>query len=112
MNNVNDHEQINTPSCTNLTDFAKTTAFIDSAASISLVGRKALCKIEEAQERNKTLGILNGATMETTQTVQLLLEKFPKVALKTYRVPNITTNMVVVNELCDAAAQSTSINTE
>ena len=67
VNNLNDHEQNNTPGCTNPTNFAKMTAFVDSAPSISLVGRKALCKIAEVQDRNKTLGIPNGATMETTQ---------------------------------------------
>ena len=41
VNNLNDREQNDTPGCTNPTDFAKTTAFIDSAASISLVCRKA-----------------------------------------------------------------------
>ena len=44
VNNLNDHEQHDTPGCANPNNFAKTTAFIDSAASISLVGRKALCK--------------------------------------------------------------------
>jgi hypothetical protein len=103
VNNLNDHEPENeTPGCTNPTDYHQTTAFLDSAASISLVGQKALCKIAEVQERNKTLGIPNGASMETTQTVELLLTKFPKAARKAYRVPKITNNLVAVSELCDA----------
>ena len=40
--------------------------------------------------------------METTQTVELLLDKFPKAARKAYRVPHITNNLVAVSELCDA----------
>ena len=39
--------------------------------------------------------------METTQTVELLLDKFPKAAQKAYRVPHITNNPVAVSELCD-----------
>ena len=66
-----------------------------------MVGRKALRKIAEVQERNKTLGIPNRATMETTQTVELLLDKCSKAARKAYRVPHITTNLVAVSELYD-----------
>jgi len=36
---------------------------------ILLMGQKALCKIAAAQEQNKSLGITNGASMTTTQTV-------------------------------------------
>ena len=102
MTNLNDHEQNCTPGCTNPTDCAKTSAFIDSAASISLVDRKALCKVTEVQEQNKTLGIPIGATIETTQTVELLLDKFPKAARKVYIVSHITNNLVAVSKLCDA----------
>ena len=40
--------------------------------------------------------------MQTTQTVELLLDKFPVAARKAYRVPNISNNLVAVSELCDA----------
>ena len=39
--------------------------------------------------------------METTQTVELLLPKFPQVARRAFRVPNITRNLVAVRKLCD-----------
>ena len=39
--------------------------------------------------------------METTQTVELLLPKFPKAARRAFIVPNITHNLVAVSELCD-----------
>ena len=103
MNNLNDNEHLNnTPCCTNPNNYLKTSAFIDSAASISLVGQKALCKIAEIQEKNKSLGIPKGASMETTQTVELLLAKFPKAARRAFRIPSITHNLVAVSELCDA----------
>jgi hypothetical protein len=103
VNNLNDNEHLNdTPGCTNPSNYLKTTAFIDSAASISLVGQKALYKIAAIQEKNKSLGIPNGASMETTQTVELLLPNFPKAARRAFLVPNITHNLVAVSELCDA----------
>ena len=71
--------------------------------SIYLAGRtKALCKIAAVQEKSKTLGIPNGASMSTTQTVELLLPKLPLAARKAYRVPTIAYNLVAVSELCDA----------
>jgi len=93
---------LETPGCTNPPNYQQTTAFIDSAASISLLGQKALCKIAQVQEKNKTLGIPNGASMATTQTVELLLPKLPPAARKAYRVPSISHNLVAVSELCDA----------
>jgi hypothetical protein len=101
LSNKDDEDDNEPPGCTNPPHLQSTTAFIDSAASISLVGCTALCKIAEVQERNKTLGIPNGATMVTTQTVKPLLPKFPLAAHKAYRVPAITNNLVAVSELCD-----------
>ena len=48
------------------------------------------------------LGIPNGSSTETTQTVELLFTNFPKAARQDFRVPNITNNIVAVSELCDA----------
>ena len=56
--------------CNKPTNYLKSTAFLDSAASLSLLGLKLLCKIAELQEQDKTLGITNGNSMETTQTVE------------------------------------------
>ncbi len=53
------------------------------------------------QEDSKTLGTPNGASMATTQTVELLLPKLPLAARKAYRVPNIAHNLVAVSELCN-----------
>ena len=90
------------PGCSNPPDKQRTTAFLDSAASITLLGMKALAKVSEVQEKNKTLGIPDGGSMETTRTLELLLPKWPAAARKGYRVPNITNNLVAVSELCDA----------
>ena len=40
--------------------------------------------------------------MSTSQTVELLLPKFPTTARRAYRVPGLTNNLVAVSELCDA----------
>ena len=97
-----DNTNTKTPGCTNPPHYQKTTAFIDSAASISLLGQKGLCKIVAVQEYSKTLGTPNGASMATTQTVELLLPKLPLAVRKAYRVSNIAHNLVAVSELWDA----------
>ena len=105
VNNLNqtdkDNTNTKTPGCTNPPHYQTTTAFIDSAATISQVGQIALCKIAAVQENSKILGTPNGASVSTTQTVELLLPKLPLAARKAYRVPNIAHNLVAVSELCD-----------
>jgi len=98
-NNLNqadeDYTNTKTPGCTNPPNYQTATAFIDSAASISLVGQRALCKIAAVQEKSKILGIPNRASMATTQTVELLLTKLLLAARKAYRVPNIAHNEMI-----------------
>ena len=101
VNNLQDDDD-DTPSCTNPPDLQTTTAFIDSAASISLLGSKAKCALAKLQERAKQLGIPDGGTMMTTETLTLLLNKLPQEARKAYRVPTIAHNLIAVAALCDA----------
>ena len=59
-------------------------------------------KIAQVQEETKTLGTLNGSSMHTQKTIELLLPKLPPRAQKGYTVPNITNNLLSVTELGDA----------
>ena len=109
INSINNIDKLNhdiipkdNPGCTNPTDCKKTTAFIDSAASLTLLQQQAVCKLALVQERNKTLGTPNGSQMQTSKTIELLLPKLPLPARKGYIVPGITNNLVSVAELCDA----------
>ena len=112
MNNINsiknktkfNHNTIpkDNPGCTNPPNYKNTTAFIDSAASLTLLQQQAVCKLALVQERNKTLGTPNGSEMQTSKTIELLLPKLPPPARKGYTVPGITNNLVSVAELCDA----------
>jgi len=83
-------------------NYLKPTSFIDSAASISLGGQKALYKIAAVQEKNKSLGIPNGVSMSTTQTVELLLPKLSIAARKAHRLLSTSRNLVAISKLCDA----------
>ena len=94
--------QFDTPGCTNPPDYKKSTAFLDSTASLTLLQQQAVCKLAQVQEASKTLGTPNGNAMQTNKTIELLLPKLPTKARKGYTVPNITNNLVFVAELCDA----------
>ena len=50
----------------------------------------------------QSVGITNGNSMETTQTVELILTKFPKMAQRAFWVPNIINNIVAFSKLCDS----------
>ena len=107
MNNTSNKtdENIHTvpPGCTNPNQYETTTAFLDSAASLTLLGMKAVCKVAAVQERNKTLGTPKpGQTIQTVRTIELLLPKWPQKARRGFQVPNITNNLVSVAELADA----------
>ena len=63
---------------------------------------KAEAKEAEVQEPQKILSQPDGAQMETTRTLELLLPKWPKKAQRAFRTPKVTNNLVAVCELCDA----------
>ena len=109
VNSINNGNEINhniipkdNPGCTNPPNYKNTTAFIDSAASLTLLQQQAVYKLALVQERNKTLGTPNGSAMQTSKTIELLLPKLLPPARKGYTVPGITNNLVSVAELCDA----------
>ena len=97
------HDTISThtPGCTNPPDHKKSTAFLDLAASLTLLQTTAIYKIAAIQDRTKTLGTPNGNEMHTQKTIELLLPKLPQAARKGYTVPHLTNNLVSVAELCD-----------
>ena len=90
------------PGCTNPTNTTNTTAFLDSAASYSLMGRGAHVNISETQETNKILGTPNKAAIMTTETLKLLLKKLPKAARKAFRVQEIPHKLIAECKLVDA----------
>ena len=102
---INNLHEDDSPDCTNPTNHKTDTAFIDSAASVSLLGDKAKCTLAKLQELAKQLGIPDGNTMVTTETLQLLLKKLPDAARKAYRVPKIAHNLIAVAALCDAGCE-------
>ena len=73
----NDNEP---PGCANPPDAKKDTAYLDSAASVSIVGKDANCKVADVQEPNIQLGTPSHVPIATTKTMELLLHKLPKKA--------------------------------
>ena len=90
------------PTCNNPPHKNKNTALIDSAASISLLTNEADAKLATIQEPTKILSQPDGAQMETTKTLEMLMPKWPPAARKAFRTPKVTNNLVAVSELCDA----------
>ena len=104
INNLPEEEKDNL-GCSNPHNYKTDTAFIDSAASVSLLGDEAKCTLAKLQEHAKQLGIPDGNTMMTTETLRLLLQKLPEAARKAYRVPKIAHNLIAVAALCDAGCE-------
>ena len=77
VNNLHDHEKDNL-GCSNPPTLKTNTAFIDSATSITVLGERAKCILAKLQEHAKQLGIPDGNTMMTTNTLQLMLKKLPE----------------------------------
>jgi hypothetical protein len=90
------------PGCTNPPNPRTTTAFLDTAASLSLLGRDAHCKLADVQEPNVSLGTPSKDSITTTETLELVLAKLPKAARRAFRVPDIPHNLIAGAELVDA----------
>ena len=97
--NDNDSEP---PGCANPPNTKKDTAYLDSAASVSIVGKEANCKVADVQEPNIQLGTPSHVPIATTKTMELLLHKLPKKARRAFLVKDVPHNLVAVAELVDA----------
>eukprot|EP00957_Ditylum_brightwellii_P173260 13190444-Ditylum_brightwellii.AAC.1 len=78
------------------------TALIDSTASLSLLHSEALTKLAQQQEPTKRVTAPNGASMQTTETLQINLQQLPRPARRGFRMPNIVNNLLPIGEICDA----------
>ena len=90
------------PGCADPPNPNKTTALLDSAASISLLCCEAQCKQADVQEANKTLGTPNRASIVTTEMLELLLQKLSPAARQAFCVPDIPHNLVAASKLANA----------
>ena len=59
-------------------------------------------KIAEVQKKNKTLGVPNGGSIDTTKTIALQIPHWPEKMKEGFLVPEIAHNLVSVAEICDA----------
>ena len=75
---------------------------LDSAASISLLTNEAEAKVAKVQEPQKILSQPDGTNMETSKTLELLMQKWPPVACKAFCCSKIMNNLVAVCKLCNA----------
>ena len=101
VNNVNVFDKktldCDTPACPN-----KNTAFLDSAASVSCMGKEANCPRAKTQVPNISLDTPSNVPIRTTETLELPMNKLPQAAKKAYRVGEIPHNIMAAAELCDA----------
>ena len=66
------------PGCNNPPNVNNNTAFLDSEASLSLLGPNAACKRSEIQEPNRTLGTPSKQKIMSTETLELLLKNYQR----------------------------------
>ena len=90
------------PGCANPPNPEEDTAYLDSAASFTILGKKAKCNTAAVQEPNIELGTPAHVPIRTTKTLKLLLHKLPKKARRAFLVEDIPHNLVAVAELVDA----------
>ena len=90
------------PGCTGPPNPKRTTAFLDTAASKTVLCREAAADVAETQEPNFSLGTPSHVPIHTTETLELRLQKLPLKARQAFRVDDIPHNLVAVATLVDA----------
>ena len=65
------------PGCANPPNVDNDTAYVDSAASVTILGRNTKCKEAKVQEPNIALNTPASVPIHTTKTLELLLNKLP-----------------------------------
>ena len=90
------------PGCTSPPNLEANTAYLDSAASVSILSKKAKCKVADTQEPNISLGTPSHVPIRTSKTMEFFLHKLPKKARRAFLVDDVPHNLVAVAELVDA----------
>ena len=91
MSNKVNETDFEPPGCANPPNSEEDTAYLDSAASITILGKKAKCKTAAGQEPNIELGTPSHVPIKTTKTLELLLNKLPKKARRAFLVEDVHT---------------------
>jgi hypothetical protein len=79
------------------------TAFIDTAASVTLLTPTAPARSTTNNNVQITVLQPSGAKMTSTQAVNLLLTKLPAEVRLAHRLPGLVNNLLLVAVLCDAS---------
>ena len=82
-NLVNDLDD-NSPGCTGPPNPRKSVAFLDAAASVTILGDEAECNVALKQEPNFPLGTPSHVPIFTSQTLELKLKKLPPKARRAF----------------------------
>ena len=88
--------------CAGPPDPSKNTAFIDTAASVSILGERAVADTATIQQPNLSLNTPSQVPIFTSSTLKLKLNRLLMKALQAFRVGNIPHNLVAVSTLVDA----------
>ena len=102
VNNLIHDLDNNSPGCTGPPNPHKSVAFLDAAASVTILGNKAGCNIAKEQEPIFPLDTPALVPIYTSQTLELKLKKLPTKARRAFRVSSAPHNLVSVAKLADA----------
>ena len=81
------------PGCTKSINVNNNMAFLDYAASLSLLGHNTKFKLSEVQEPDRTLGTPSKKNIMTTQTLELLLKNYQRKQDKIFGYQILLTNV-------------------
>ena len=99
-------ENINTdippPGCAGPPDPKRTTAYLDSGASATIVSAAAAADVAKIQKPNFALNTPSHVPIHTSATLKLRLKKLPEKAREAFRVDDVPHNLVAVATLVDA----------
>ena len=93
---------ISPPGCAGPPDPKRLSMYLDSGASVTVLGAAAAADVAEIQRPNYALNTPSHVPTYTSKTLELHLKKLPKKAREAFRVNDVPHNLVDVATLIDA----------
>ena len=89
------------PGCAGPPDPKRTTAYLDSGASATILSAAASADVAKIQKPNFALDTPSHVPIHTSKTLELRLKKLPEKAREAFRVDDVPHNLVAVATLVD-----------
>ena len=90
------------PGCAGPPDSKRTTAYLNSRASATVLNTAAAADAAKIQKPNFALNTPSHVPIHTSKTLELRLKKLPEKAQEAFRVDDVPHNLVTVATLVDA----------